>query len=167
MPEEIEAVEIGAALGVVIGQTACRVPVARALDFVAGYTLVNDVSVPHKSFYRPSIRYKCRDGFCPIGPWVLQRNAVANPDRLTVRVFVNGGLRQENQTANLIRSVAQLLADVSDFMTLGPGDVLSVGVPEKAPLARIGDRVAVEIEGIGRLENPVIAEARVLKGVLT
>jgi 5-oxopent-3-ene-1,2,5-tricarboxylate decarboxylase/2-hydroxyhepta-2,4-diene-1,7-dioate isomerase len=121
---------------------------------------VNDVSVPHGSFYRPSIRFKCRDGFCPIGTAVVDRARVSNPDALRVRVFVEGVLRQENTTANLIRPTARLIADVTEFMTLAEGDMLLTGVPENAPLARAGQRVAIEIEGVGRLENPLVAEGR-------
>jgi 5-oxopent-3-ene-1,2,5-tricarboxylate decarboxylase/2-hydroxyhepta-2,4-diene-1,7-dioate isomerase len=160
VPGDAEALQMGAALGVVIGRTACRVPAESALDYVAGYTVVNDVSVAHESFYRPSIRFKCRDGFCPIGTAVVDRARVSNPDALRVRVFVEGVLRQENTTANLIRPTARLIADVTEFMTLAEGDMLLTGVPENAPLARAGQRVAIEIEGVGRLENPLVAEGR-------
>jgi 5-oxopent-3-ene-1,2,5-tricarboxylate decarboxylase/2-hydroxyhepta-2,4-diene-1,7-dioate isomerase len=160
VPGDVEALQMGAALGVVIGRTACRVPAESALDYVVGYTVVNDVSVPHGSFYRPSIRFKCRDGFCPIGTAVVDRARVSNPDALRVRVFVEGVLRQENTTANLIRPTARLIADVTEFMTLAEGDMLLTGVPENAPLARAGQRVAIEIEGVGRLENPLVAEGR-------
>jgi 5-oxopent-3-ene-1,2,5-tricarboxylate decarboxylase/2-hydroxyhepta-2,4-diene-1,7-dioate isomerase len=158
VPEDVEALQMGAALGVVIGRTACRVPAESALDCVAGYTVVNDVSVPHESFYRPSIRFKCRDGFCPISAAIVDRARVPDPDALRARVFVDGALRQENTTANLVRSTARLIADITEFMTLEPGDVLLTGVPENAPLARAGQRVAIEIEGVGRLENPLVAE---------
>ncbi|HEY9577271.1 MAG TPA: fumarylacetoacetate hydrolase family protein [Pseudobacillus sp.] len=166
LPEGVEALEIGAALGIVIGRTATRISEEEALDYVAGYTVVNDVSIPHESVYRPAIRQKARDGFCPIGPWVVKREEVQNPDRVHTRVYINGGLRQENTTANLIRPVARLLADVTDFMTLNAGDTLLVGVPEKAPLAKAGDVVRVEIEGVGVLENTIIAEKETVKGGL-
>lgn len=161
VPSDVDALQMGAALGVVIRCTACRVPAESALDYVAGYTVVNDVSVPHDSYYRPSIRLKCRDGFCPISPVIVDRTRVADPDALVVRVFVDGALRQQNTTANLIRSTARLIADITEFMTLSAGDVLLTGVPENAPLARAGQRVAIEIEGVGRLENPLIAEGNV------
>ncbi len=158
VPSDVEALQMGAALGIVIGRTACRVPAEAALDYVAGYVIVNDVSVPHDSYYRPSIRFKCRDGFCPMGPRLVERARVPDPDALAVRVFIDGALRQQNTTANLIRSTARLIADVTEFMTLSAGDVLLTGVPENAPLARAGQRVAIEIEGVGRLENPLVAE---------
>jgi len=158
VPSDVEALQMGAALGVVIGRTACRVSAESALDHVAGYTVVNDVSMPHDSYYRPSVRLKCRDGFCPIGATIVERARVPNPDALAVRVFVDGVLRQQNTTANLVRSTRRLIADVTEFMTLAAGDVLLTGVPENAPLARAGQRVAIEIEGVGRLENPLVAE---------
>lgn len=159
LPEGEDAVEIGAALGVVIGRTASRVQAAEAFDYVRGYTVVNDVSLPHASLFRPPIRQRCRDGFCPIGPWVIERAAVPHAERLTLRVFVDGALRAENSTAHLVRSIPQLLAEVTDFMTLSPGDILHVGTPEQAPLARAGERVRVEIDGIGWIENPLVPEA--------
>ena len=160
VPSNVEALQMGAALGVVIGRTACRVSAESALDHVAGYTVVNDVSMPHDSYYRPSVRLKCRDGFCPIGATIVERARVPNPDALAVRVFVDGVLRQQNTTANLVRSTRRLIADVTEFMTLAAGDVLLTGVPENAPLARAGQRVAIEIDGVGRLENPLVAEGR-------
>lgn len=160
LPPAVAAVEIGAALGIVIGATAHRVAEGEALDCVAGYTIVNDICEPHTSFHRPAIRERCRDGFCPIGPWVIAQHEVAKPDALRLRVLVNGKLTAENSTANLIRPVARLIADVTEFMTLSAGDVLLAGVPENAPHARAGDRVRIEIEDVGALENALIAERR-------
>jgi 5-oxopent-3-ene-1,2,5-tricarboxylate decarboxylase/2-hydroxyhepta-2,4-diene-1,7-dioate isomerase len=152
VPPDVQELEIGACLGVVIGRTACALSADTALDFVAGYLIVNDVSVPHSVYYRPSIRFKARDGFCPMGP-VVPRAAVSNPDGLQVRVFVDGELRQSASTSELVRPVARLLADVTDFMTLSPGDVLAVGAAAPAPRARAGQVVAIEIDGVGRLET--------------
>jgi 5-oxopent-3-ene-1,2,5-tricarboxylate decarboxylase / 2-hydroxyhepta-2,4-diene-1,7-dioate isomerase len=160
LPPGVDAVEIGAALGIVIGATASRVPESHALDCVAGYTIVNDVCEPHSSVYRPAIRQRCRDGFCPIGPWIMGRHDVDAPDALGVRVLINGQRAAENTTANLIRPVAKLIADVTEFMTLAAGDVLLTGVAENAPRARVGDRVRIEIDGIGALENALVAEGR-------
>lgn len=151
-------VEIGAALGIVIGRTACRVAAATALDHVAGFTIVNDLSLPHASFYRPGLRFRARDGFCPIGPRVVPRADIRHPDALAVRVFVDGARAQSTSTAGMVRGVARLLADVTDFMTLAPGDLLMLGVAAGAPRARAGQRVAVEIEGLGRLETTLVQE---------
>jgi len=156
VPSGVTELEIGGCLGLVVSRPACRLAEAEALDYLAGYLIVNDISVPHPSYYRPSIRFKARDGFCPLGPSVVSRAAVANPDALTVRVYVDGQLRQEASTTQLVRSVGKLLADVTDFMTLSPGDVLAVGVAAPAPRVRAGQRASIEIDGLGRLENSFV-----------
>ena len=158
VPADAGEVEIGATLGVVIGTTACRVGVADALSCVAGYTVVNDLCIPHASYYRPSLRFRCRDGFCPIGPAVVARKMVSDPDFLDVAVSIDGRTVQRSRTNRLIRPVARLLADVTEFMTLRPGDVLMVGVAAGAPRARAGQRVTVSIAGVGELETPLVAE---------
>ena len=158
VPLDAPELEMGATLGVVMGRTASHVTVAEALDYVAGYTVLNDISVPHASFYRPSIRFKCRDGFCPIGPAVVPKDAIADPDQLAVTVSLDGVVVQRTSTANRVRSVAQLLADVTEFMTLHPGDVLSIGVAAGSPLARAGQHVSIHIEGVGVLENTLVKE---------
>jgi 5-oxopent-3-ene-1,2,5-tricarboxylate decarboxylase/2-hydroxyhepta-2,4-diene-1,7-dioate isomerase len=80
VPNDVDELEIGASLGVVMGRTACALTAGNALDFVAGYVIVNDISVPHSVYYRPSIRFKARDGFCPMGPAVVPGAAVPDPD---------------------------------------------------------------------------------------
>jgi len=156
VPPGVAELEVGASLGLVIGRPSCKLAENRALEYVAGYLIVNDVTVPHLSYYRPSIPFKARDGFCPLGPRVVPRAAIANPDKLTIRIYLNGELREEVSTTQLVRPVAKLLADVTDFMTLSPGDVLAVGVAYPAPQARAGERVCIEIDGIGRLENTFV-----------
>lgn len=158
LPVGVPELEIGASLGLVIGRTACRVREGEALDHVAGYVIVDDVSVPHASFYRPSVRFKAGDGFCPIGPRVIARHAIADPADRGVRVFVDGRLVHESRTGGWIRSPQRLLAEVSDFMTLFPGDVLMTGVADRAPRVCAGQDVAIEIDGLGRLENRFVAE---------
>ncbi len=153
----VAEVEVGVTLGITFARTAARVSAAQALSYVSGYCVVNDVTVPHAAMLRPPMRQKCRDSFCPIGPWV-PATQVPDPGQLTLRAYVNGELRHSSNTRELRRSVAQLIADVSEFMSLAPGDVLLVGVPHGAPRAQAGDTMAVEIEGIGRLENPVRRE---------
>lgn len=159
VPPDAPELEIGACLGLVVGRPACRLAEANALEFLAGYVIVNDVSVPHAAYYRPSVRCRARDGFCPLGPRVVARAAVTNPDALTLRVYIDGELRHSASTAQLVRPVAKLLADVTEFMTLAPGDVLAAGVAAPAPRARSGQRVGIEIDGLGRLENSFIAGA--------
>jgi 5-oxopent-3-ene-1,2,5-tricarboxylate decarboxylase/2-hydroxyhepta-2,4-diene-1,7-dioate isomerase len=157
VPAGVAELEVGASLGLVIGRPACRLSEADALEHVAGYLIVNDLCVPHLPFFRPSIPFRARDGFCPLGARVVPRAALANPDAATIRIYLDGELRQTTSTAELVRPVAKLLSDVTDFMTLAPGDVLAVGVASPAPRARAGQRVRIEIDGIGRLENPLVA----------
>jgi 5-oxopent-3-ene-1,2,5-tricarboxylate decarboxylase / 2-hydroxyhepta-2,4-diene-1,7-dioate isomerase len=157
LPIGVDEVEVGATLGVVMGASAARVREDEALQYVAGYVAVNDVTVPHSAILRPPVKQKCRDSFCPIGT-IAAADAVADPDGLEIRAYVNGELKATNTTRNLLRPVAKLISEVTEFMTLEPGDVLLVGVPENVPRARAGDRVAVEIEGVGRVENAVRAE---------
>ena len=167
LPPDVEEVEVGATLGISFARAASRVSAAQALDFVSGYCVVNDVTVPHldapkPALLRPPMRQKCRDGFCPIGPWV-SASELPDPSGLEIRSYVNGELRQRSHTADLRRSVPQLIADVSEFMTLAPGDLLLIGVDAQPARARVGDTMAVEIDGIGRLENPLRAETAALQ----
>jgi 5-oxopent-3-ene-1,2,5-tricarboxylate decarboxylase/2-hydroxyhepta-2,4-diene-1,7-dioate isomerase len=156
LPDGVEALEFGASLALVIGRTACRLAERDALDAVAGYAIANDVSVPHQPYYRPSLRFKCRDGFCPIGA-AVPRSAVPDPDALAITVEVDGEIVQRAHTSALIRPVAKLLADVTEFMTLSRGDLLLIGVPEGAPRLRAGQRATIRIEGVGELRNQVVA----------
>ena len=154
IPAETPELEVGASLGLVMGRTACRVSPSSALEYVAGYLIVADVSVPHASYHRPSIRFRARDGFCPLGRAVIARAAVANPDALTIRAFVDGTLVHTATTADMIRPAARLLADVTEFMTLRPGDVLALGAAAPAPRVRSGQSLRIEIDGVGSLDIP-------------
>lgn len=167
LPPDVAEVEVGATLGISFARAASRVSAARALEFVSGYCVVNDVTVPHldapkPALLRPPMRQKCRDGFCPIGPWV-SASELSDPGGLEIRSYVNGELRHRSHTAHLRRSVAQLIADVSEFMTLAPGDLLLIGVDTQPARARAGEHMAVEIDGIGRLENPLHAETAAMQ----
>jgi len=157
VPVGVPELEVGAALGLVIGQTACRLTRENALAHLAGYTVVNDLSVPHTHFYRPSVQLKAHDGFCPISQRVTAAHEVKDPNHLQVKVWVDGQLVQETSTDHRVRDVEQLLVDVTDFMTLQPGDVLMIGVSAGAPLVRAGQRVEIEIEQVGRLQNQLVA----------
>lgn len=161
VPEGVNALEMGATLAVVIGRTACRVSREAAMDVVAGYAIANDICVPQDNVgrhYRPSLRYRVRDGFCPLGPKVTPAGDVPDPDVLGVRVMVDGRLAQSTSTSGRTRGVAQVIADVSEFMTLAPGDIVLLGASAGAPLARAGQTVTIEIDGLGRLTHRLVAE---------
>src|ERR1700761_1675597 len=152
VPDDALGVQVGASLGIVIGRTATRVSVAQAFDYIAGYTLVADLSVPHASVYRPSVRFRARDGFCVVGPAVVAARHVATPDNLAIRVQLGSREAFTASTASSVRNVAQLLADVTDFMTLSAGDVITLGVPHGSPVAHIGDTATLSIGGLPPLE---------------
>jgi len=154
-----EALEVGAALGVVIGTTACAVAEADALGHVAGFIVVCDCSLPRAGHFRPQIRAMARDASCVLGSAVVARAEVGDPDALAIRVFVDGALAQSSSTAEHGRSTARLIADISDFMTLLPGDVLLTGSAPDGPRVRAGAAIAVEIDAVGRLETRVVAGA--------
>jgi 5-oxopent-3-ene-1,2,5-tricarboxylate decarboxylase/2-hydroxyhepta-2,4-diene-1,7-dioate isomerase len=164
LPAHGAGVQVGATLAVIIGQPCVRIRAENAPRHVAAVTVINDLSLPHKEVFRPAVKERCRDAFCAVGPWVA---AVAGIDPFkehALRTFINGELRATWNTRDLVRSLAQLMADVSEFMTLHAGDVLMVGTPRDAPLAGLGDRVAVEIEGIGRIENTLVKESGAERG---
>jgi 5-oxopent-3-ene-1,2,5-tricarboxylate decarboxylase / 2-hydroxyhepta-2,4-diene-1,7-dioate isomerase len=156
LPPEVDRIKVSGTLGVVLRRTACRLAASDALAYVAGYTIVNDVSIPHDSYYRPALRERCRDGFCAISSAMASPNMVPNPNQVEIRISVNGQACAAAGTASLIRPVERLIADVTEFLTLGPGDVLLVGEVPDAPLAGAGDRVRVDIAGLASLENPVV-----------
>lgn len=157
LPQGVSALEVGASIGLVIGRSACRVDETSALEHVAGLVLMADVCLPHESYYRPSVRLRARDGFCPIGP-VVPLSEGLHPDRIALTVSVDGKPMQSLHTDGRVRSAARLIADVSEFMTLSPGDVLLTGIPHGAPQVQAGQRVTIEAAGIGRLENHVVRE---------
>lgn len=164
VPEGSDGFWVGGTLGLVIGRTTCRVKPGDALAHLAGYTVANDLTLPHESFYRPSLPYKVRDRSCPIGPWIRGRGQVADPDQLDIVIRIDGQVRLQANTSTLIRSVQQLLVDVSAFMTLQPGDVLLAGMPANVPVARAGQTVSVEIAGVGVLENRLVSEREYREG---
>jgi 5-oxopent-3-ene-1,2,5-tricarboxylate decarboxylase / 2-hydroxyhepta-2,4-diene-1,7-dioate isomerase len=158
IPRDVTELKIAGTLAIVIGRTACRVPAAEALDYVRGYTVAADASIPHESYYRPAIRQRCSDRFCVIGSRVADRSVLRDPHRTEIRITINGERRCTANTADLVRPVEQLIADITEFLTLRPGDILLAGEPGNAPLVRAGDRVAVEIEGLGSLEHEILPE---------
>jgi 5-oxopent-3-ene-1,2,5-tricarboxylate decarboxylase/2-hydroxyhepta-2,4-diene-1,7-dioate isomerase len=148
VPRGEAALEVGATIGLVIGRSACRVDADEARQCIAGHALVVDLGLPLASWYRPSARARALDGSCRIGRVVPARAG----DGVELRVSVDGVIAQRARTARFLRSPEGLVADVSEFMTLRPGDVLLLGVPHGAPHVRAGQRVRVEAEGFDAIE---------------
>lgn len=147
-------------LGVVIGREARRVNRAAAMNYVSGYTICNDFTVRDfvGNFYRPPIKAKGFDTFGPVGPWIVDAADVPQAHELSIQTRVNGELRQDGNTRDLIFSIPVLIEWFSQFMTLKPGTIISTGTPHGLSDVGPGDEVEVRIEGIGTLTNPVVAE---------
>lgn len=165
-PAATEMLDYEVELGVVIGRETSHVSVADALSAVAGYVCVNDVSA--RDLQRGDgygwVRGKSADTFCPVGPFVLTADEVPDPQALRLTTTVNGELRQDSSTADMIFSVAEVISFVSQVVTLQPGDLICTGTPSGVAdgmsppqYLQPGDHVVIEIEGLGRLENTVVA----------
>jgi 2-keto-4-pentenoate hydratase/2-oxohepta-3-ene-1,7-dioic acid hydratase in catechol pathway len=154
-------------LGFVIGRTARYVPQARAYEYVAGYLVCNDVSARDLQFaHQQFFRGKSLDTFCPLGPWIVTRDEIPDPQKLGIRLRVNGVTKQDSNTSELIFDVPSIVETLSHGITLEPGDVIITGTPSGVGVARTppeflhpGDVVEAEIDGIGVLRNRV-ASAR-------
>ena len=147
-------------LAVVMGRSARRVKAAHAYDYVAGYTIANDLVVRDyvTNLFRPPIRGKGWDTFGPLGPFLVSRDEISDPDDLTLRAFVNGERRQEGNTRDMIYKVPELIEYISRFMTLEPDDVILTGTPKGISHVHPGDRMRLEIDGLGALENDIREE---------
>ena len=155
-PRGYERVDFEGELGVVIGRRARRIAEKDALDYVEGYTIVNDVTVRDLQKKDGQFtRAKGFDTFCPVGP---RLSPGLDPTNLRLRTKLNGALRQDSSTSDLIFSVARLIEVISRVMTLEPGDLISTGTPSGVGPIAPGDVVEIEIENIGVLKNPVVEE---------
>lgn len=157
-PDSVETIQPGPALAIVIGKQACRVSADKAMDYIDGYTLFNDFTLPEKSYFRPAITSKCYDSFGPVGPDVIIKESVDDPHQLDVKTFVNGELRQQGNTKELIWRIPALVEFISGFKTLYPGEVIATGFPAGRVDVRTGDEVTIEVEKVGRLTNSIISE---------
>ena len=154
VPARVPDVEIGATIAMVV---------SGGLNSQIRYVLMNDFSIPHNSFFRPPVKFKCLDGFLGIGSQTIEADM---PEDFKLEVRVNGDLVQSLDFSQLVRPASQLLADVSEFMTLHEGDVLMLGcdcLPDgKRPLARVGDVISINSPNhpaLGTLSNTLVAEA--------
>jgi 2-keto-4-pentenoate hydratase/2-oxohepta-3-ene-1,7-dioic acid hydratase in catechol pathway len=156
LPPDSAQVEHEAELAAVIGRPAKDVEREKALDHVLGYTAANDVTARDQQ--RADVQFtraKGYDSFCPIGPWI---ETTVDPSDLRITASVNGELRQDGRTSQMMHDVADLIAFASNIMTLLPSDVILTGTPAGVGPIRDGDTVSVEIEGIGTLINEVRAK---------
>ncbi len=154
LPRDSDEVDHEAELVIVIGRLCRDVPRERALDVVLGYTCGNDVTArDHQRQDGQWARGKSHDTFCPLGPWV----ETEVPSDVAVRCTVDGAVRQDGRTSDLIHDVPSIIAWVTAFMTLLPGDVIMTGTPAGVGRLDAGASVSVTIEGIGTLTNPVVA----------
>jgi 2-keto-4-pentenoate hydratase/2-oxohepta-3-ene-1,7-dioic acid hydratase in catechol pathway len=168
LPGYSKMVDWEAELTAVIGRPARDVTIANALDHVAGYTVANDLSArdftkrPHIAESSPFtydwLGQKCFDGACPLGPWIVPADAIADPQNLAIKLWVNDVIKQDSHTSKMIFTLAEQIAHLSTRVTLQPGDLILTGTPAGVGLARkeflkAGDVVKVWVEGVGTLTN--------------
>ncbi len=148
-------------LAVVIGKTGRNVARAEAMDMVAGYTVANDYAIRDylENYYRPNLRVKNRDGCTPLGPWLVDRDDIADPMALKLTTRVNGKTTQQGTTADMIFDIPTLIEYLSSFMTLNPGDIILTGTPEGLADVRAGDVIETEVEGVCCLISTIVDDA--------
>jgi 2-keto-4-pentenoate hydratase/2-oxohepta-3-ene-1,7-dioic acid hydratase in catechol pathway len=167
LPRNSSKPDYEAELAVVIGRRGRHIAVSEWRDHVFGYTILNDVSA--RDFQMATSQWtigKTFDTFAPMGPWIVTDEEIPDPGALKISLTLNGEVMQDSSTSNMIFGVPELIAYLSSVMTLEPGDIISTGTPAGVGFAqkpprwlRPGDTAAVQVQGIGELVNPVIAEA--------
>lgn len=158
LPPGATQAEVGATLGMVIG--APTIDGDRMAPTVAGYVLLNDLSLPHASFHRPPVRFKCPDGFLGIGSPCASPEEIGDPTRIGLEVRINGTLRQSLRFDALVRDPARLLAEVHAFVGLRAGDILMLGCAPDRPCAQAGDHIEIHapaLPALGTLRQPMQA----------
>jgi len=166
IPSEVTQCDYEVELAVVIGKTAKRVPLENAMDYVFGYTVLNDVSARDIQLNEPQwTRGKAIDGFAPTGPWIVTADEIDNPGNLGISLTLNGETMQNSNTKELIFDIPYLVSFLSNTITLRPGDIISTGTPPgvgmgKKPQVWLkhGDVVEATVEGIGTLRNTFATE---------
>ena len=166
LPKVTSQVDYEAELGFVIGKQAKYVPESAALEYIAGYLIVNDVSA--RDYQNRTSQWttgKTFDTFAPMGPALVTRNEVPDPHNLNIRLTIGSEVLQNSSTRNLIFNIPQLVASLTEVMTLEPGDIVSTGTPPGVGSARkpqrwlrAGETVSITVEKLGTLTNPIVAE---------
>ena len=165
IPPVVTKCDYEAELGVVIGERIRDVSTENALEAVAGYVCVNDVSARDLQFADGQwSRGKSPDTYCPVGPQLVPRDEIPDPQKLAIRAILNGETLQDSTTANMVFGVAEIIAYVTQTITLEPGDLIATGTPagvgafrDPKVFMQPGDEITIEIEGLGSLTNPVTA----------
>jgi len=165
IPPIVTKTDYEAELGVVIGSRVSKVSAENALEAVAGYICVNDVSARDLQFADGQwSRGKSPDTYCPVGPQLVPRDEIPDPQKLAIRAILNGETLQDSTTANMVFGVAEIIAYVTQTITLEPGDLIATGTPagvgafrDPKVFMQPGDEITIEIEGLGSLTNPVTA----------
>jgi 2-keto-4-pentenoate hydratase/2-oxohepta-3-ene-1,7-dioic acid hydratase in catechol pathway len=165
IPPITERVDYEAELGVVIGTRVSRASAENALEAVAGYICLNDVSARDLQFGDGQwVRGKSLDTFCPVGPSLVPAADIPDPQALDIKAILNGAVMQESNTSKMVFGVAEIVSFISQAITLEPGDLIATGTPagvgifrDPPVLLQPGDEITIEIEGIGALTNPVVA----------
>ncbi len=153
---QYQDIEVGASIAMVMGPAPAPGHAVRGLARVAAYVLVNDLSLPHASFFRPPVKFKCQDGFLGVGDQRLDARAAGDPADFVLEVHINGDLRHQLVFSDLVRDAACLIDDVGDFMGLREGDLLMLGCAPGRPLARVGDLIEIHapaVPALGLLRN--------------
>ncbi|WP_260472488.1 fumarylacetoacetate hydrolase family protein [Pandoraea apista] len=169
LPPHAERVDWEVELAVVIGRPGRHIPVEQAHEWIAGYTVINDVSARDLNrrtdypFTHDWFRGKSFDTFAPLGPWFVPRDVIRDPQNLRMTLSVNGETMQDDTTAGMIFNIAEQIAYLSGILTLKPGDLIATGTPTGVGMGRgvylkAGDVMVAGIEGIGAIENRVVAQ---------
>lgn len=149
LPAHVAEVEVGATVAMVM----------KSGREIAGFVLMNDLTLPQDSYFRPPVKSNCLDGFLGIGDRVRARNEAGDPAVFKLEVRINGELKQTVRFSQLLRPAEKLLADVSEFMSLGEGDMLMLGCDAGRPRAKAGDRIDISMPALGTLTNTLVREA--------
>jgi len=161
---ESQAVDYEAEVAVIIGREAFRIEAEDAWDYVAGYTIVNDISARDAQFAdKQWVRGKSFDTFCPIGPYLATLDEIEDPDNLNIKTRLNGDLVQDSNTKEMVFKIPEIISFISRSITLVPGDIICTGTPDGVGyfcdpkvLLQPGDVVEIEIDGLGLLRNPIV-----------
>ncbi|HAM80188.1 fumarylacetoacetate hydrolase family protein [Ornithinibacillus bavariensis] len=159
-PIGVEIMHYECELAVVIGKKARSVKREDAYEYVAGYTVANDYAIRDylENYYRPNLVVKNRDTLTPIGPWFVEKEDITDPMNLRLYTYVNGDLKQEGTTKDMVFDIPFLIEYLSSFMTLNENDIILTGTPKGTVNVVEGDEVVVGIEGIGELRNTIVGD---------